>query len=57
MRTAAALLAVIALTSAVPALGAPRTAPPFDLELFNGQTFHLAAARGTAVVLLFWAPW
>jgi len=42
---------------AQPAPAAPRTAPQFDLELFSGTTFRLADARGSAVVLLFWAPW
>ena len=49
-----ALAALLALT--LPQAAPPR-APVFDLELFDGTTFRLADARGSAVVLLFWAPW
>jgi hypothetical protein len=55
-RTLAVACAVV-LVALTPALSAPRVAPDFQLELFNGTTFRLAEARGTAVVLLFWAPW
>jgi hypothetical protein len=50
----ACALAAIALA---PARSAPRAAPDFELELFSGKTFRLAEARGSAVILLFWAPW
>jgi peroxiredoxin len=46
-----------ALLAAAPAQAAPRQAPAFDLELFDGTTFRLSEVRGSAVVLLFWAPW
>ena len=32
-------------------------APPFTLELFNGQTVELSDLRGKTVVLNFWASW
>ena len=50
-----AALIVPVMVQAAPA--APRIAPQFDLELFSGTTFRLAEARGSAVVVLFWAPW
>ncbi|HET6947466.1 MAG TPA: hypothetical protein VFJ45_06600 [bacterium] len=50
-------LALAALLTLTPAQAAPPRAPVFDLELFDGTTFRLADARGSAVVLLFWAPW
>lgn len=46
-----------ALLALAPAQAAPPQAPAFDLALFDGTTFRLAEARGSAVVLLFWAPW
>lgn len=48
---------VLVLAALVPAVAAPRRAPDFELQLFNGATFRLAEARGSAVILLFWAPW
>jgi hypothetical protein len=47
----------MALPPAVAAVAPPGAAPDFALELFSGRTFRLADARGTAVILLFWAPW
>ena len=38
-----------------PAIGHP--APDFQLTSTNGETFDLAALRGTPVVLNFWATW
>jgi len=58
MRILALVLAALIVPGiAQPVPAAPRTAPQFDLELFSGTTFRLADARGSAVVLLFWAPW
>lgn len=57
-RAVALMLLVVAVaTIALPAQAAPRPAPAFTLELFNGQTLRLADLKGTAVVLLFWAQW
>ena len=50
-------LALAVLLALAPAQAAPPRAPAFNLELFDGTTFRLADARGSAVVLLFWAPW
>lgn len=54
---ALAVTVVLVQTALVPAASAPRHAPDFNLELFGGKSFRLADARGSAVVLLFWAPW
>lgn len=51
------VLGLVLAAVALPAAAAPRTAPQFELELFDGTTYRLAEARGSAVVLLFWAPW
>jgi len=56
IQTLAVACAVLAAALA-PAVAAPRAAPDFALELFSGTTFRLSDARGTAVILLFWAPW
>ncbi len=40
-----------------PVRAAPKVAPPFTLELFRGEPLSLAALKGSAVILLFWAPW
>jgi len=53
----AALLGLIAVLAVLPAQAAPRTAPAFSLELFDGRTLTLDSLRGSAVILLFWAPW
>jgi cytochrome c biogenesis protein CcmG, thiol:disulfide interchange protein DsbE len=34
-----------------------RTAPPFELSLFDGSVFQLEDVRGTPVVVNFWASW
>lgn len=47
--------AVLAAWSAAEA--APRSAPAFEIGLLDGGTFRLIDHRGTAVVVLFWAPW
>ena len=52
-----ALLGLVTVLAALPAQAAPRTAPPFSLELFEGKTLTLDSLKGQAVVLLFWAPW
>ena len=39
------------------ALGADETAPDFELDRMNGDTFHLDAHRGEVVVVNFWATW
>ena len=56
LRGAALLMLVVALV-VLPAQAAPRPAPPFSLELFNGKILTLDSLRGKAVILLFWAPW
>jgi hypothetical protein len=56
IQTLAVVCAAVA-TALAPAVAAPGAAPDFALELFSGRTFRLADARGTAVILLFWAPW
>lgn len=60
MRTAALLTIAILVGVLVPAQAgpAPKPAPLFELQLFNGQTFRLADHRGkNAVLVWFWAPW
>jgi hypothetical protein len=52
-----AVACAVVLAALAPAVSAPRAAPDFELGLFSGKTFRLAEARGSAVVLLFWAPW
>jgi cytochrome c biogenesis protein CcmG, thiol:disulfide interchange protein DsbE len=44
-----------AALNAEPALGHP--APEFTLTTLDGQTWQLAAQRGTPVVINFWATW
>jgi peroxiredoxin len=47
------------MAAVVPAQGAavPGPAPAFTLERLDGQMLSLASFRGSAVILLFWAPW
>ncbi len=54
---AAVLLVAMLIVAPVVAQGAPRSAPAFTLELFNGKTLSLADLKGTGVILLFWAQW
>ena len=54
---AATALVAAMLLALPPVHAAPRQAPAFTLELFDGTTFRLADRAGSAVVLLFWAPW
>ena len=56
LRGAALLTLVVALV-VLPAQAAPRPAPAFALEVFDGKTLTLDSLRGKAVILLFWAPW
>ena len=49
--------AMAAIGVGLPAQAAPKAAPSFSLELFNGQTLTLATLKGSDVILLFWAPW
>ena len=56
LRVPVLVVLAVALTL-LPAQAAPRPAPPFSLELFNGKTLALDSLRGKAVILLFWAPW
>ena len=42
---------------ASPVQAGPAMAPNFTLELFSGASLSLASLRGSAVILLFWAPW
>lgn len=51
------LVGLVVTLALLPAQAAPRPAPPFSLELFNGKTLTLDSLRGKAVILLFWAPW
>lgn len=53
----AVLLTLILAVIALPAQAAPRPAPAFTLGLFNGKTLSLNDLKGSAVILLFWAPW
>lgn len=61
LRGAALVGLVVALAVGLPAQAAPKAAPkaapPFSFELFNGQTLTLVTLKGSAVILLFWAPW
>jgi cytochrome oxidase Cu insertion factor (SCO1/SenC/PrrC family) len=50
-------VALLAGPVAPAAQTAPRPAPPFSLELFDGRTLSLESLKGRAVILLFWAPW
>jgi len=56
LRIPVLVMLAVALTL-LPAQAAPRPAPPFSLELFNGKTLTLDSLRSKAVILLFWAPW
>lgn len=58
-RWAAAVALAIALATGtvVAAAGGPRPAPDATLRLLSGRDLRLSTLRGTAVVLLFWAPW
>ncbi len=51
-----ALLTLALAMVALPAQGAARTAPDFTLQLFTGKTLSLNELKGSAVILLFWAP-
>ncbi len=52
------LLAVTAVVVAPPdGTAAPRPAPAFTLTLLDGKTLSLADLKGSAAILLFWAPW
>ncbi len=57
----AVLVAAAMMTVTVPVVSAAppasKPAPAFSLQLFNGNTLRLADLKGTAVLLLFWAPW
>lgn len=53
----AVLLTLVLAVIALPAQAAPRPAPAFSLDLFNGKTLSLNDLKGSAVILLFWAPW
>jgi hypothetical protein len=54
---ASVLLVTILIVAPVVAHAAPRPAPAFTLDLFNGKTLSLADLKGTGVILLFWAQW
>ncbi len=56
LRIPVLVMLAVALTLQ-PAQAAPRPAPPFSLELFNGKILTLDSLRGKAIILLFWAPW
>ncbi|MDR7520643.1 MAG: hypothetical protein QN131_15135 [Armatimonadota bacterium] len=56
-RRGMALLALVVALAALPAPAAPRAAPAFSLELFEGNTLTLDGLKERAVILLFWAPW
>lgn len=51
------LTLTVVLAASMGAQAAPRPAPAFEIGLLNGKTFRLPDHRGTAVVVLFWAPW
>lgn len=52
-----ALLTLALAVVALPAQGAPKAAPDFTLQLFSGKALSLNDLKGSAVILLFWAPW
>ncbi len=52
---AAVTLVALLLAQVIPALA--KSAPAFTLELLNGKSLSLADYKGSAVILLFWAPW
>lgn len=44
-------------TQTLPAVRVPVTAPAFELQGEDGETYRLADFRGRVVVLNFWATW
>jgi len=59
LRTALAALALALLAVGLlrPAATAPRAAPALPSRALSGTPTTLAALRGHAAVVLFWAPW
>ncbi len=61
MRALISSILALAVTAAVLVLpagaAAPRPAPAFTLALLDGKTVSLADLKGSAAILLFWAPW
>jgi thiol-disulfide isomerase/thioredoxin len=59
LRTGLAAVALVLLAVGLlrPASKAPRAAPPLPSRTLSGKPITLAALRGHAAVVLFWAPW
>jgi cytochrome c biogenesis protein CcmG, thiol:disulfide interchange protein DsbE len=59
LRTGLAVVALVLLAVGLlrPASKAPRAAPPLPSRTLSGRPITLAALRGHAAVVLFWAPW
>lgn len=58
MRIVALILSLgLLLPAATAVVAAAKAAPQFSATTLSGQAISLAAFKGKAVVLLFWAPW
>lgn len=55
--SALAVVAAAALQALPAGAAAPQPAPAFTLRLLDGGTLTQADLKGSAAVLLFWAPW
>lgn len=57
LRTLLPALLIVLFAGAAFGQAGGRPAPAFTLTLLDGKTLSLADLRGSAVILLFWAPW